>query len=699
MVIETLCERCRGLPVRPHDLSAATSELPTISTGLDDPSLRTWPRHIGNIEHLQPYHCAFCLLLHESLSNAGKDYTKFSLSTSVECLIRIDSTMIPLLLLEFTRDENRSDEWLSLLQTHSTQSPDHVNLKQASPINPGKVDWEAVKAWLRDCDATHTGCTSHGSDEQQLQGFKVIDCETQDIIPLPPRCRYATLSYVWGLPGPAPDNSLVQPKAQAPQTIKDSMMCTLALGMRYLWIDRYCIDQDDPDTKHRLIQRMDQVYRNSAINIINAAGEGPDCGLSGVSDRTRGKQELVDVHCVRYSTLPCPKQELAQSSWAKRGWTYQEGLLSRRRIVFTQRQIYFQCLQTYGCEAIPGIYKLRVINEDSSMQAFPVLVNAPSEGSELDLSSRKTWIGLRINEYLKRALSYESDIMNAFMGMLRQAWFSPEPVYHFWGLPFFSHTTGDEPIDADLLQALIWIAELDRPTSAELYQPNLVSRRSGFPSWTWAGWRGLSGFRQSRALRLEGGIALEDLAHNRLTLQEYICRMRISWNLLMFKPVLYVTGWFATIHIDLKNWSTGITTGIDDANNKFQFNRVHFIDRAVPLEASTQEGSQSPATECPITMIMFTNKKGQADNRHGGDANTYGLFLTETLEGHYEKVGVFDLDVYHLHLAFAHEVRHTLGEIFEFKVRAQIKPSKIRPRWDEQFTGRLKAEWQTLKLV
>jgi hypothetical protein len=42
-----------------------------------------------------------------------------------------------------------------------------------------------------------------------------------------------------------------------------------------------------------------------------------------------------------------PKEAFSLSrgsaSWFERGWTYQEGVLSRRRLMFTENQVCFQC--------------------------------------------------------------------------------------------------------------------------------------------------------------------------------------------------------------------------------------------------------------------------------------------------------------------------------------------------------------------
>lgn len=468
---------------------------------------------------------------------------------------------------------------------------------------------------------------------------------------------------------------------------------------------------------------MDQVYRNASNTIVNAAGEGPDCGLPGVSDCPRVEQRFLEVHGVRYFTLPCPKLDLVQSSWAQRGcispsvdWkrnvltllaigTYQEGLLSRRRILFSKHQVSFRCLRTHGCEAIPGIYKLiepswtrkvLSIDERSQMQAFPILLNAPTDW--LELSSRDptltAWIARRINEYIGRSLSCEPDILNAFMGVLRQAWFLPEPIYHFWGLPFLSESTSDEPTKSDVLRAIMWQAQ----HVSQLRGPVLASRRDTFSSWTWAGWRNPGEFCTSRVQRLEGGITLEDGDSTRLDLQKYMSRMYSSWNMLAFKPVLYVTGWFAAIHFAFKSFRmvrrvaafTRGANGVEEGDDKFSFARVEFIHGDAYLESLTQGKSQPPLTKW--LAIMFTQTKN-TDNSDGTISNAHGLLLKETRDGELEKVVVFSFCVDDLLPSDQAQVdRRRPHEASKFAVLLWVwrRPGNL--------TGTLRAEWQTIKL-
>ena len=43
------------------------------------------------------------------------------------------------------------------------------------------------------------------------------------------------------------------------------------------------------------------------------------------------------------SGLEDPRITIKNSEWATRAWTYQEGVLSNRRLVFTEQQMHWEC--------------------------------------------------------------------------------------------------------------------------------------------------------------------------------------------------------------------------------------------------------------------------------------------------------------------------------------------------------------------
>jgi hypothetical protein len=89
------------------------------------------------------------------------------------------------------------------------------------------------------------------------------------------------------------------------------------------------------------------------------------------------------------------------SQWNTRGWTYQEALLSRRRLVFSDTNTYFQRRLDRHFDGLA--------TADYVPRAFP------RDGVGLEI-----WdIYERIQGYYRRELSFDTNIFNAFSGMFQ----------------------------------------------------------------------------------------------------------------------------------------------------------------------------------------------------------------------------------------------------------------------------------------
>lgn len=88
---------------------------------------------------------------------------------------------------------------------------------------------------------------------------------------------------------------------------------------------------------------MDSIYSGAALTIVAAAGKDAEYGLTGISHpRDANSQLRIKVgDFLLVSHNEAPGNILADSHWNTRGWTYQEGILSLRRLVFTDRRIFF----------------------------------------------------------------------------------------------------------------------------------------------------------------------------------------------------------------------------------------------------------------------------------------------------------------------------------------------------------------------
>lgn len=76
--------------------------------------------------------------------------------------------------------------------------------------------------------------------------MQVIDCQSTTIIPAPTDCTYVALSYVYGGGRNKGGDSAVRARSSTivlelvPRVVSDAVEVTVALDLRYLWVDKYC---------------------------------------------------------------------------------------------------------------------------------------------------------------------------------------------------------------------------------------------------------------------------------------------------------------------------------------------------------------------------------------------------------------------------------------------------------------------------
>lgn len=423
-----------------------------------------------------------------------------------------------------------------------------------------KVNYRLIREWLQLCQSGHMECDSHKANEDDVNGemdlipgFQVIDCTTKTIVPFTSISgntssgeqskapEYVTLSYVWGqapYEGPVIRQQQLSLLHPLPLTISDTIQVVQRLGYRYLWVDRYCIPQDDLPAKQIQIQNMGRIFSRSVVTIIAAAGEGPEYGLPGVSERRRAEQLTVQVgKGISLALYEMPKVTIGDSKWSTRGWTYQEGLLSRRRLVFTDQMVYFQCYEMHGDEVlllpIPDkpsgkdlhFDEIRCLSLDDERSNFGTIF--PRRMTDW-LDSNAIWG--RIEEFSRRQLSFDTDTIDAVDGIFgmytaeNRNRHPDDKVSFFYGMPiipFLIHgrcsdydfrTLGkmsvNEPGNTDpnpnvelgvnikssltykLACNLLWIDDWDNVQLTGNDDPSRSQfRRLEFPSWTWAGWK------------------------------------------------------------------------------------------------------------------------------------------------------------------------------------------------------------------
>ncbi|KAI3397266.1 hypothetical protein diail_11065 [Diaporthe ilicicola] len=345
------------------------------------------------------------------------------------------------------------------------------------------VSTDLIKQWISTCDESHaTSCGTTTLPSTPLSWM--IDTECCCLVPAEEGVRYVALSYVWGQVEmlktmTANINALQEPGAlsrattpEIPRVIRHAIALVRQLGERYLWVDSLCIVQDDGESLARHIRHMASFYAAAILAIVAGDGKHADygiLGIKGVSEPRKLSEPTLSLTS-RLALRPRVMDNLRSAPWSSRGWTFQEHVFSRRKLIFVHGSVQWIC---QGCHCFEDVY-----------QAYPPIRSKKEvywdlrglEGVD-DLALKYPLISLLAKilwEYTSRKLSYEDDILKAIEAVFtahREAF----PDGFFQGLPlaFFD-------------MALLWThAEGARRRSA-----SSGSSQSPIPSWTWAGWIG-----------------------------------------------------------------------------------------------------------------------------------------------------------------------------------------------------------------
>ncbi|QGI71448.1 hypothetical protein CEK26_003788 [Fusarium fujikuroi] len=304
-------------------------------------------------------------------------------------------------------------------------------------LESDRIDFRKLKNWLAFCKSHHhKTCQTLPGYPHELSCLRVIECQTGAIIKAPEGSEFAALSYVWGHPQDNESSMARKDGFLPPQVLKtigDAIQATIRLNLQYLWVDQYCINQKDEAELAEQVGIMDMVYNLATVTLIAASGKDAHFGLPGVGSTPRAPQPLIKLHgraWVSSDPESLLVTKIKRSRWWTRAWTYQEGLFSRRRIFFTETEVYFECNDMCTQESVP--FDLHDFRNEAHM-----------EFTEKNANAFTSW--------------------------------APNLVATSWSE---TDERGPYYLDSCFADGLGWIPEA---TS---------HRRDGFPSWSWSGWVG-----------------------------------------------------------------------------------------------------------------------------------------------------------------------------------------------------------------
>ncbi|KAI1204558.1 HET-domain-containing protein [Annulohypoxylon truncatum] len=373
-------------------------------------------------------------------------------------------------------------------------------------------DIQLLGNWLNHCSEVHgKQCVnSKGENDVLPTGFRVIDTHHMKILQPNDFVRYVALSYMWsGEPGN--DTQLERSNVDAfemqdslralriPDIIADAVALCRDLGERFLWVDRLCIVQDDQVNKPGQINAMDRIYHLATFTIIAALNTRNGIGLPGFANRPRHPRSSVwahphtgDVEAQGLDITNHISNVVDTSLWNKRGWTFQERLLSKRRLFITEYQVIYECCEgqaielftwdnsaVYGASGDLGSQtrsssssfdededttNLRHIDQVSGFcMENQYVSNSYAVKETASIRDYCVWV----QDYSSRQLSFGTDILNAFAG-----------VGNALGAILGSRLLHGLP-EKYFTQCLLW-------STSSVASPR--GETCSIPSWSWASW-------------------------------------------------------------------------------------------------------------------------------------------------------------------------------------------------------------------
>ncbi|PMD25596.1 HET-domain-containing protein, partial [Hyaloscypha hepaticicola] len=302
---------------------------------------------------------------------------------------------------------------------------------------------------------------------------------------------YAALSYVWG--GDQPGKTTSQnvkahfegiALSDLPTTLRDAVQVTREIGLRYLWIDSLCILQDDKQDQAVEIAKMPEYYGNASITIVAAESYSANDGFLqkpsikwiysdfafelpySLPDGQLGSVKFISRQNVKFGDLPINR----------RGWTYQEALLSSHLVVFHQNGVELCCNRDCHGSANDYVQSVTRLQLNSLRQLAAETLS--SAGTLLEAWPRIVYT------YSTRNLTNPSDKLLAISGIATEMGRT---------LPFKYMAGLWVPLDKSQWRSLIWqLLWCAGSGIIDCFPSTTYDYRA--PSWSWAAIDELTGY-------------------------------------------------------------------------------------------------------------------------------------------------------------------------------------------------------------
>ena len=337
-----------------------------------------------------------------------------------------------------------------------------------------------ARSWLRNCLSTHDTCQKPESTYRPRRLVEIVDLTTAPILRLVTdsdvqKLHYATLSYCWGSERTvllSKENlsgwKSSLPFRRLPQTIKDAIRVTNALGLTYLWVDALCIVQNDENDKLEQISQMADIYEQSLVTISAARAASAKDGFLRANQESGLTSFGIPFLCKDGRLGSISLWEKPGLGWnepiERRAWTLQESALSPRMLEYGTNQLRWRCRSIPGGSAyVDGWTPWKIETMSHGIEGLVVIKERGTSISLPEDAFIRRWKDV-VQNYSRRNLSDAGDKLLALAAIAKK----------------FSQVSGHDYVAGlwrhALPELLLW-----RPMTIGEYPQKYVA-----PSWSWA---------------------------------------------------------------------------------------------------------------------------------------------------------------------------------------------------------------------
>jgi hypothetical protein len=468
-----------------------------------------------------------------------------------------------------------------------------------------------LRDWLSACHMHHEACKRAKDSDMPSYILEITNTATSDpclrLLSAPPCVDYAALSYCWGGDQPIKttastitDFTTDIAYSRLPKTLRDAVIATQKLGLRFLWVDSLCIVQDDPVQAGREIALMPKIYQNAYVTISAARS---DCCESGFLQNiiAPGPSSLAFRFSFRgpdhtIGTVICfceANNSHMKDPINKRAWTLQEHLLSPRILIFGAYQLTWYCLCSEENETKKPLNNWWMERDHRSLEIRNIFrARSQKNHSQFDI-----WSPI-VEEYSRRNLSCQSDRLCAISGIATEVGQKANITYlaGIWREQF--------PI------TLLW--EVTSPL-----KPRPSRYRA--PSWSWAAVDGTIAFQRNLSADQDFKLLSEDVI---------LKEIKAPYGDVE-KGTITVKGWLVSLRW-IENGTTLVQSDSGDAPN----------GEALAL-------TRQDADDLPSDILVWCLQVCRYEPNTG--RGPYGLILATENGRIFRRLGIFEFDpaIYH----------------------------------------------------